>query len=201
MNDLGLLTARLALGLSIASHGAQKAFGWFAGPGPAGAAGFMESLGFKPGAQYAQAASYTEIGSGLAIALGLGGPLGPAGLLSTMLVAQTTVHAKNGFFAQQNGIELGLVYGAGALALASSGYGNLSLDRAFGLHDKLGHPLFTTLAVAGGLAAGTLILGRRDLSPPDGTLATPTLPGDRAEAGSGAASNGSAGGTASAAHN
>ncbi len=201
MNDLGLLAARLALGLSMASHGAQKAFGWYGGPGPEGAAGFMESLGFKPGASYARAASYTEIGSGLAIALGLGGPLGPAALLSTMLVAQSTVHAKNGFYAQQNGVELGVVYASGALALASSGYGNLSLDRAFGLHGKLGHPLFTTLALAGGLAAGTLVLGRRDLSPPEGTLATPTIPGERnAAAGNGPASNGSVPDTASAAN-
>ncbi len=193
MNDLGLLAARLTLGLSMASHGAQKAFGWFEGPGPQGAAGFMESLGFKPGAQYAQAASYNEIASGLAIALGLGGPLGPAALISNMLVAQATVHAPNGYFAQKNGIELGVVYSAGALALASSGYGNLSLDRALGLHTKLGHPLFTTLALAGGLAAGTLVLGRRDTSPPEGTLATPTMPGERGAADG--ASNGAAGGT------
>jgi putative oxidoreductase len=77
-HDLGLLAARLAFGLSFAAHGAQKAFGWFGGPGPQGAAGFMESLGFKPGSTYASAASYNEIGSGLLIALGLGGPLGPA---------------------------------------------------------------------------------------------------------------------------
>jgi putative oxidoreductase len=189
IDDLGLLAARLALGLSMASHGTQKAFGWFEGPGPAGAAGFMESLGFKPGAQYAQAASYTEIGSGLAIALGLGGPLGPAGLLSTMLVAQTAVHAKNGYFAQQNGVELGVVYASGALALASTGYGNLSLDRALGLHEKLHHPLFKTLVLAGAIAGGYAMLARRDTSPPEGTLATPTIPGERNGATNGAASS------------
>ena len=200
IDDLGLLAARLALGLSMASHGTQKAFGWFEGPGPAGAAGFMESLGFKPGARYAQAASYTEIGSGLAIALGLGGPLGPAALLSTMLVAQLTVHAKNGFFAQKGGVELGVIYASGALALASSGYGNLSLDRALGLHEKLHHPFFKTLALAGGIAAGYAILNVRDTSPPAGTLATPTIPGERDGAGGAGASNGSATGTAPAAN-
>jgi len=177
LNDLGLLAARLAVGLGMASHGSQKAFGWYEGPGIAGAAGFMESLGFKPGEQFAKAASYTEIGSGLAIALGIGGPLGPAALLSTMVVAQMTVHAKNGFFAQKGGVELGLVYSAAALALASSGYGALSLDRLFGVHEKLSHPVFTTLAIAGGLAAGWFILEQRDTSPPDGTMATPTFEG------------------------
>lgn len=179
MHDLGLLAARLAIGLGMASHGSQKAFGWFDGPGPQGAAGFMESLGFKPGAQYAQAASYNEMASGALIALGLGGPLGPAALMANMLVAQTTVHAKNGFFAAKNGIELGVVYSAGALALASSGYGAFSLDHALGLDRKLRHPVLTTVAIAGALAAGWALLGRRDVSPPEGTLATPTIRGER----------------------
>jgi putative oxidoreductase len=198
IDDLGLLAARLALGLGMASHGAQKAFGWYEGPGPQAAAGFMESLGFKPGTPYAQAASYNEIGSGLAIALGLGGPLGPAALISNMLVAQLTVHAKNGFFAQKGGVELGVVYSAGALALASAGYGNLSLDRLLGLHEKSNNAVFKTLVLAGGLAAGWAILNRRDLSPPEGTLASPTIPGERA--GSTGGSNGSTSGTPSPAN-
>lgn len=182
LNDLGLLAARLALGLSYASHGAQKAFGWFEGPGPDGAAGFMESLGFKPGATYASLASYGELTSGLLIALGLGGPIGPAGLISNMLVAQTTVHAKNGYFASKNGIELGAVYAAAAVILASSGYGALSLDAAIGADDKLRHPLLTALALGGAVAAGWLVLGQRDLSPPPGTLATPTFSGSSSPA-------------------
>jgi putative oxidoreductase len=177
IDDLGLLLARAALGLSIASHGAQKAFGWFGGPGPEKASGFMESLGLKPGDRFATAAAYNEIASGLLITLGLGGPLGPAGVLSTMLVAAETVHKKNGFYAGQGGIELNLIYGAGALALASSGYGALSLDHALGLRPTLRHPAVTTLALAGGILSAYAILAQRDTSPPDGTLATPTVKG------------------------
>lgn len=180
IDHLGLLASRLAIGLSYASHGAQKAFGWFEGPGPAGAAGFMESLGFKPGDSYAATASYGELAAGSLIALGLGGPIGPAILVSGMIVAQTTVHAKNGFFAQKGGIELGLIYSAAALAYASTGYGAISLDRALGLHEKLRHPAFTTLVMAGAVAAAYGVLGQRDDTPPDGTLATPTVPGERA---------------------
>lgn len=178
IHDLGLLAARLALGLSFASHGTQKAFGWFEGPGPQGAASTFESLGFKPGDQYATSAAYTEIGAGLAIALGLGGPAGPTGLISTMLVAQSAL-AKNGFFAQKGGYELAFVYATAALAIASSGYGKLSLDHALGLDEKLRHPALTALALAGGLAAGWLIRGQRDFTPPDGTMATPTISGGR----------------------
>jgi putative oxidoreductase len=172
--------------LGLASHGAQKAFGWFEGPGPEKAAGFMESLGLKPGESYATAASYNEIASGLMIALGLGGPLGPAGAVSTMIVAAETVHKKNGFFAGKGGVEVNMLYSAGALALASTGYGALSLDNVFGLDEKLHHPLFTTLALAGGVAAAYVILGQRDTSPPDGTLAQPTIAGNREHNGSAA---------------
>jgi putative oxidoreductase len=188
MHDLGLLAARLGLGLGLASHGAQKAFGWFEGPGPKGAAGFMESVGLKPGETYASAASYNEIASGLLIALGLGGPLGPAGVISTMIVAAETVHKPNGFFAGKGGIEVNVLYSAGALALASSGYGALSADRLFGLDKKLHHPVITTLGLAGGIAAAYLILAQRDVSPPEGTLAEPTIPGNREHNGSTAGS-------------
>ena len=178
IDDLGLLASRVAVGLGYAAHGAQKAFGWFEGPGPQGAAGFMESLGLRPGAQYATLASYGEIGAGLAIALGLGGPVGPAVVLSGMTVAQTTVHAKNGFFAAKSGIEVGVLYSAAALTYASTGYGALSLDRLFGLDRKLRHPALTLLAIAGGFAAGYSVLAKRDNSPPRGTLATPTIKGE-----------------------
>lgn len=176
IRELGLFAARLALGESMAAHGAQKALGWFEGPGPEGAAGFMHSLGFRPGDSFAKAASYTEIASGQLIALGLGGPIGPAMLISTMIVAQTTVHAKNGFFAQKGGIELGVIYSAAALALASTGYGALSLDRMFGLQEKFKNPVFYTLAIAGGVASAYYILGQRVGNAPS-EPATPTFKG------------------------
>jgi len=179
IDEFGLLASRLTIGLSYAAHGAQKAFGWFEGPGPQGAAGFMESLGLRPGEKYATTASYGELAAGMLIALGLGGPIGPATVISGMIVAQTTVHAKNGYFAAKGGIELGVLYSAAALAFASSGYGDLSLDHALGLDDRLHHPAFTTLVLAGAVAAAYAVLAQRDTSPPDGTLATPTIPGDR----------------------
>jgi putative oxidoreductase len=178
VDDFGLLISRLVLGLSYAAHGAQKAFGWFEGPGPQGTAGLMDSLGFKPGEKYASAAAYSELIAGGMIALGFGGPIGPAIVLSGMLVAQETVHRKHGYFNTQGGIELNVIYSAGALALASAGFGDASLDRALGIDKTLRHPGVTALALAGGVAAGYYVLQQRDTSPPPGTLATPTIKGE-----------------------
>jgi putative oxidoreductase len=159
----------------MAAHGAQKAFGLFGGPGPKQAAGFMQSLGFRPGETYAPLAAWNEIGAGLAIATGAGGPLGPAALISTMVVAAASVHLKNGFFAQQGGVEVSALYSAAALTFAASGYGKWSVDSALGFDEKLDGQLLLGLTLAGGAVAAALILNGRDMSPQ--TPATPTFQG------------------------
>lgn len=179
IDHVGLLASRLAVGLGFASHGSQKAFGWFEGPGLEGAGKFMDSLGFKPGKQFAGIASANELTGGLMVALGFGGPFGPAMMISTMTVAQNSVHLKNGFFASKNGVELGVLYTAAALTFASTGYGDLSLDHVLGIDKHLRHPVIKTLALAGAIAAGYLVLAQRDFTPPPGTLATPTMTGTR----------------------
>lgn len=126
--DAGLLLARMVIGLVMAAHGAQKAFGWFGGYGLAGTGGFMESLGFRPGRLFAAAAAGTEIAGGLLLALGFLGPLGPALIISVMIVAIATVHWAHGLFAQNNGIELPLLYIVAAVAIALIGNGAYSLD-------------------------------------------------------------------------
>ena len=131
--DAGLLLARMVLGLLMAAHGSQKAFGWFGGYGLAGTAGFMESLGFRPGRFFAATAAGTEIVGGLLLALGLLGPLGPALIISVMIVAMVTVHWANGLFAQNQGIELPLLYSVTAASLALIGNGAYSLDALLSL--------------------------------------------------------------------
>jgi putative oxidoreductase len=126
--DTGLLLARVVLGSLMAAHGAQKLFGWFGGYGLAGTGGFFESLGFRPGKLFAAAAGTTEIAGGLLLALGLLGPLGPALIISVMIVAMATVHWAHGLFAQNNGIELPLVYTVTSAAIALTGYGAYSVD-------------------------------------------------------------------------
>jgi len=158
--DQGLLIARLVIGLLMAGHGAQKAFGWFGGYGLQGTGGFLESLGFRPGRLFAAAAASGEILSGLLIAAGLFGPAGPAIMLSVMIVAAVTVHWKQGLFVTTNGVEVPLLYATAAVALALTGPGRFSLDALLGLQ-QLSAPLVAGVALLAGATAGLANLALR----------------------------------------
>ncbi|HEY7635447.1 MAG TPA: DoxX family membrane protein [Gemmatimonadales bacterium] len=154
------MLARLILGLSIASHGAQKLFGWFGGGGIGGMSGFFEQLGFRPGAFFVFAAGLGEFGGGLLTALGLLGPIGPALVIMVMIVAMIAVHWSNGFFNEAKGIELPLIYSAGAAGLAFGGRGAFSFDAALGL-TNLWAPSGTSLAIGIGVLFALLSLVAR----------------------------------------
>ena len=150
--DLGILLVRVLFGLSIAAHGAQKLFGLFGGHGLKGTGGFFQTLGFKPGVAFAAIDGIGELGGGLLLALGLFTPVGAATVLAAMIVAILSVHAKNGFFAANNGIELPFVFAAAALGVVFTGGGTYSLDALFGL-DPTGD-----VRLAGGLLALAVIV-------------------------------------------
>jgi putative oxidoreductase len=162
--DLGLLVARLVLGPLMAAHGAQKLFGWFGGHGLSGTGGFFESLGFRPGRLFALAAGLAEVGSGILVALGLLGPVGSALMLCVMTVAIVSVHWRNGVFAMSNGVEVPLLYATGAVALAFTGSGAFSLDRALGIA-LLWNPALSAAALAVGVLGAVANLALRRTSP------------------------------------
>src|SRR3989475_11667067 len=101
--DLGLLALRLTLGAVFLAHGAQKAFGAFSGPGFAGAAGFIGSLGFRPARLWAGLAVGGELAAGLLFLLGWVTP--PAGLLVLAPLAGAIAkgHAPKGVFVPNSG--------------------------------------------------------------------------------------------------
>ncbi len=92
MGNLAVLILRGVLGLLLAGHGSQKAFGWFNAPGIEGTSGFLETLGLRPGRPWAYLASLSELGGGTLTALGFLNPLGPLGIIGSMAMAWATAH-------------------------------------------------------------------------------------------------------------
>jgi putative oxidoreductase len=164
LRDLSLLAARLALGGTIAAHGAQKLFGAFGGPGPEQSAQMMKALGFRDHDRVATMASATEMTAGSLIALGALGPLGPAMLASVMLVAIETVHRPKGYWNTQGGFEMNTMFIMLALLLANHGYGSFSIDELLGLNRRM-RPSFAWLAMLGSVAAALGMLSQRQIAP------------------------------------
>ena len=102
-----------------------------------------------------------EFGGCVLTLLGLGGPIGPALIVMVMVAAIFSVHISKGFWAQDGGYELPVMYISTALALAFAGFGVISLDRALGLA-VLGETaeIWSTLAL-GALLGGLNLLARR----------------------------------------
>jgi putative oxidoreductase len=159
--SIGLLFLRVVIGPIMAAHGASKLFGWFGGYGLKGTGEAFEQVGFRPGRAFAAAASITEIVSGLLVTLGFLGPIGPALMISVMIVAAITAHWGQGLLAPK-GIELPLLYAAGAFGLALTGYGQYSVDAWLGIAARWAPPV-TWLALTAGIigAFGNLALRRR----------------------------------------
>lgn len=125
--DAGLLLLRLALGLTMAAHGAQKLFGWFGGSGLDGVGQFFTMSGYPSGRVMAVVAGLSETLGGLGLVVGLLTPLAGAAVVGTMINA-LAVKWGGGFFAPK-GVEYELLLTVGAAALALTGPGSYAIDR------------------------------------------------------------------------
>jgi putative oxidoreductase len=152
---IGPLLLRIVVGLLFVGHGTQKLFGWFGGYGPKGTGQFMESLGYKPGVPMATMAGLAEAGGGLLLALGFLTPLAAAAIIGVMTNAILSVHLPKGIWNSDGGLEFPLVMATAAAAVAFTGAGRWSLDRAFGWNLSGWH--WGLPAVALGLVVGVVL--------------------------------------------
>ena len=162
--DLGLLILRLVVGGLLFAHGAQKLFGWFGGPGLAGATGmFGAHLRLRPASFWAFFGSLTEVGGGLLVVLGLLWPIGPVAIIAAMLMA-LTVHWPR-FWAQGGGIEYPLVLLIAGLAVGLTGPGAYALDSVVNV--QLPEPLSLVVGViAAVLGVGVALATRAPAQAP-----------------------------------
>jgi putative oxidoreductase len=167
---LGLLIIRLAVGLTLAAHGAQKLFGWFGGGGLSQTAQMFEQAGLRPARAQALLAGMAEMGGGVLLALGFLTPLASAAVVAVMMVAVGVMHLEHGFFAYKGGWEYNLVLAASALGVAFAGPGALSLDAALGL--SWGEAWAVAALIVGLIAGGAVLIARNSaqhVAPPAGT--------------------------------
>ncbi len=157
MLDLALLAIRVAAGLTFAAHGAQKAFGWWEGPGPSGWRGAVERMGFRPVDLFLLTSVGAELIGGLLLAAGFLTPLAAAILIVQAVVIIGQAHWSKGFFSQKGGFEHPLLLGVVAGAVCLAGPGGWSLDALLGL--PFPEPIraaIVPLAISIGLAVNLL---------------------------------------------
>lgn len=127
------LCNRLALGIVIFPHGAQKVLGWFGGPGPAKTIELFAATGFP--AWSVMLLMFFEFAGSLLLILGLFSRVWALGLAFSMAICMFMNHVQNGFFMnwfgkqKGEGFEYHILVVAITLALMIKGGGRWSIDR------------------------------------------------------------------------
>ncbi|MFC3517903.1 DoxX family protein [Streptomonospora nanhaiensis] len=158
IGDAAALAVRAGIGATVFAHGTQKLFGWFNGGGPEGTAQAFHGMGYRPGRPMALTAGASEAAGGAALVLGLGTPAAGAAVAGTMAVA-AELHAPNGFFNTEGGLEYPALIALTALSIAASGPGRLSLDHLTG--GVLDRPWMRAAACAAVVPAVALVVARK----------------------------------------
>lgn len=130
-SSFGEPLVRVATGLFLVPHGAQKLFGWFGGYGiDATGQFFAAKLGLP--ASLALVAGIIEFFGGLLLAAGIATRVVAALAVGLMAVAVVKVHFPAGFFWTDGGYEYPLLWGIVALSSVIRGGGRYSVDALIG---------------------------------------------------------------------
>ena len=139
--NITALIARLAVGIVIFPHGAQKLFGWFGGYGFSDTMGFLTGTVHLPSVLAVLVILIESIGA-LFVLVGFLTRLAALGIALQFLGVMFMVHWQNGFFmnwtgAQKGeGIEFFLLLLALSIILLITGGGKSSIDAAIAGSNK-----------------------------------------------------------------
>lgn len=161
-SDLALTVVRVAVGLVLAGHGAQKLFGAFQGPGLERWHGAVASMGFAQPRLMATLAAFVEFFGGLMLAVGFLTPVVAAALAIDLIVAIVKVHWSKGMWVTKGGYEYALVLFVVLVMLGLARQGPYSADAVLGFGG--GALLFLVVLVVGGVvtaASGMAAQGAR----------------------------------------
>lgn len=133
-DDTAVALVRIALGVVMFPHGAQKALGWFGGYGWSGTMGaFTGQMGIP--ALFAALVILAEFLGSIGLITGLLSRVAALGIFATMAGAAIMVHSKVGFFMNWSGAQAGegfefhILAAAMALLIVIRGSGAYSADR------------------------------------------------------------------------
>lgn len=124
VRDLGLLLARVLLGVVLIAHGGQKLFS----NGVEGTGAFFESVGVPAARAAAGFAGTVELVGGILLVLGLLTQLVAVLVVVVMAGAYIYVHQAAGIYAADGGWELVAVIGLAVVVFGLVGPGRYSLD-------------------------------------------------------------------------
>ena len=133
-DDRVLLLLRLALGIVMFPHGAQKALGWYGGGGIDETIGLFGQMGIP--ALLSMLVIAAEFLGSILLVVGFLGRVAAFGIACVMIGAMIMVHIPNGFFMNWSGQQAGEGFEYHILALALAGVimwrgsGAASIDRA-----------------------------------------------------------------------
>ncbi|MGW1543149.1 DoxX family protein [Streptomyces sp. NPDC002309] len=154
--DVGILLLRLAVGLILAGHGAQKLFGLFGGRGLDATAQGFDALGYQPSTFFAALAGISELLGGLGLAVGLLTPLAAAAAIGVMFQAMTVAPQYSLWPAGPPSFVYPMLICVAAVTIAAVGPGRISLDTFFPWRDGGWVPFCVALGL--GVLGGALVL-------------------------------------------
>lgn len=128
LTDAAILLARIGLGVVFVAHGWQKFFTL----GLTRVGEQFAAYGVPQPHVTAAIVAGVELVAGIALIAGILTPLAGILLGADMAGAFYFVHATHGPFISQNGWELVVALGVGALLVAAVGAGRFSIDRVLG---------------------------------------------------------------------